>query len=67
MFRNLLIIAAVAILIVVALYIFTSFGGNKTYSEVEDIMINAATKYYQANTSSLPKTTKGTVEVSAKN
>jgi len=54
MFRNLLIIAAVAILIVVALYIFTSFGGNKTYSEVEDIMINAATKYYQANTSSLP-------------
>lgn len=66
MFRNLLIITAVAILIVVALYIFTSFGGNKTYSEVEDIMINAATKYYQANTSSLPKTTKGTVEVSAK-
>lgn len=65
MLRNLLIIAVITVIIVIILFIFSS-GGNKSYSDVEDIMIKAATKYYKENSSSLPKTTKATVEVSAK-
>ena len=52
--------------IVLILFIFSSMGGKKSYSDVEDIMIKAATKYYRANENLLPKTTGGVVEVSAK-
>lgn len=66
MMRNLLIIVVVTMAIVLILFIFSSMGGKKSYSDVEDIMIKAATKYYKANENLLPKTTGGVVEVSAK-
>ncbi len=66
MMKNLFIIAIITFLIVILLFVFSSFGGKKSYSDVEDIMIKSATKYYNENQSLLPKTTGGIVEISAK-
>lgn len=66
MTKNLFIIVIVTFLIVILLFVFSSLGGKKSYSAVEDIMIKSATKYYNENQSLLPKTTGGIVEVSAK-
>lgn len=66
--KYLLIIAIVAVVIIVILFVFSNIAnGKKTYSDVEDIMINASKKYYTDNSSSLPKSNGGTVEVSVQN
>lgn len=66
MMKNLLIVAVVAVVLILILFFFSSFlSGKKSYSDVEDIMIQSAKKYYQKNENMLPKITGGTVEVSA--
>lgn len=66
MMKRLLIIAIVAVVLILALFFLSSFvSGNKSYSEVENIMIQSAKKYYEKNASLLPKISGGTVEVSA--
>ena len=65
MTKNLYKIAIVTAVIVVVLFLLSSVvGGNKSYNEIENIMVSAAKKYFNNNKNTLPRVTGSTVEVS---
>ena len=68
MIKNLFRLIVLAVIIALIFFILSLFFmGKKSYNEVEILMKKAASKYYSENSKKLPKTTGGTVEISAKN
>ena len=68
MFKKLFIIIVLTIILVILLAIFSGASKPKkgiTYSDREDLMSDAARKFFSANKKYLPKTNGGTVEISA--
>ncbi|MCI8547788.1 MAG: hypothetical protein HFJ38_02735 [Bacilli bacterium] len=68
MIKNLFRLIVLAVIIALIFFILSLFFmGKKSYNEVEILMKKAASKYYSEHSKKLPKTTGGTVEISAKN
>lgn len=68
MMKNLFRLIVIAVVIAVLFFILSLFFmGKRSYAEIETLMKNAAKKYYSENSDKLPKTTGGTIEISAKN
>ena len=68
MIKNLFRLIVLAVIIALIFFILSLFFmGKKSYNEVEILMKKAASKYYSEHIKKLPKTTGGTVEISAKN
>lgn len=59
-----LIIVIVVLLIIVLLLLSLSGSKKNSYSDIEKVMVNAAQKYYNTNSSLLPSADKATSEVS---
>ena len=67
MMKSLYKIAIFTVILVVVLFVLSLFTPKKkNHIQVEDIMKSAATKYYNQNSSELPKVNGGTVEISVK-
>ena len=68
MIKNLFRLIVLAVIIALIFFILSLFFmGKKSYNEVEILMKKAASTYYSEHSKKLPKTTGGTVEISAKN
>ncbi len=64
--KIMLIIAVVTVIVIFLLLLISKLtGGKKSYDDIENVMVDAAERYYAANKNLLPKTNGGTVEVSA--